>query len=273
MIGLGGGAHVWGPRMFDKSGWKKFEYDPLIAQWAAQAHVIAKTVVADPQMKKAWLQCQGTWFVGVDALPSDPMGKLGKVALKGAVVDWLTHIETKPMHPSQLSVMYPGYPKPRQGESDNAFGYRLKRDGAHVDGLLPVGVARQRMLKEPHAYVLGLPLNKTSPKASPLVVWEGSHVIMALTFQKVFAGVPSNKWQDHDVTEVYQAARRQVFEQCRRVVVHAQPGESYVVHRLALHGVAPFGVGAEVACEAPDEGRMIAYLRPELVDASRWVTL
>ena len=92
-------------------------------------------------------------------------------------------------------------------------------------------------------------------------------------FQKVFAGVPSNKWQDHDVTEVYQAARRQVFEQCRRVVVHAQPGESYVVHRLALHGVAPFDVGAEVACEAPDEGRMIAYLRPELVDVSRWVTL
>jgi len=259
--------------MFDTSGWKKFEYDPLIAQWVTEAHAVAKTVVADPQMKKAWLQCQGTWFVGVDALPTDPMGKIGTVALKGEVIDWLTQVDTKPMHPSQLSVMYPGYPKPRQGESDSAFGYRFKRDAAHVDGLLPVGLARQRMLKEPHAYVLGLPLNKTSSAASSMVVWEGSHVIMAQTFQKVFLGVPAGAWQYLDVTEVYKAARRQVFEQCKRVIVHAQPGESYVVHRLALHGVAPFGEGAEAACQAPEEGRMIAYFRPELVDTSQWASL
>jgi hypothetical protein len=256
--------------MFDDTGWKKFDYDPQIARWAAKAHSIALDVVARPEMKKAWLQCQGTWFVGVDALPSDYAGKIGKVALRGVVVDWLSRVQTKPMHPAQLSVMYPGYPKPRQGESDNAFGYRLYRDAAHVDGLLPVGVARQRMLKEPHAYVLGLPLNKTSRQASPMVIWEGSHIIMAKTFQKAFTGVPTGDWEHVDLTDVYKATRRHVFETCRRVTVDARPGEAYVVHRLALHGVAPWGTEAETIPKAPKEERMIAYLRPELADASQW---
>ena len=79
-----------------------------------------------------------------------------------------------------------GYPKPRKGESESAFRYRLNRDAAHVDGLLPVGAHRQRMLKEPHAYVLGLPLNESAAGASPLVVWEGSHVIMAEVFLTAF---------------------------------------------------------------------------------------
>jgi hypothetical protein len=41
--------------------------------------------------------------------------------------------------------------------------------------------------------------------------------------------------------------------------VPAQPGEAVLVHRLALHGVAPWQKGAT----APPEGRMIAYFRPE----------
>jgi hypothetical protein len=259
--------------MFDDSGWKKFEYDPLIARWAAEAQSVALDVVVSPEMQKAWLQCQGTWFVGVDALPSDDAGKIGEITLRGVVVDWLSQVQNKPMHPAQLSVMYPGYPKPRQGESDSAIGYRLNRDAAHVDGLLPVGTARQRMLKESHAYVLGLPLNKTSRQASPMVIWEGSHIIMAKTFHKAFLGVPACDWKHVDLTDVYKAARRHVFDTCRRVIVHAQPGEAYAVHRLALHGVAPWGAGAEAPFEAPKEGRMIAYLRPELVDASQWANL
>lgn len=230
-------------------------------------------MAANSEMKKAWLQCQGTWFVGVDALPSDEMGKIGNVFLRGAVIDWLSNVQTKSIHPAQLSVIYPGYPKARQGEMNSAFGYRLNRDAAHVDGLLPVGVLRQRMLKEPHAYVLGLPLNKTSPEASPMVVWEGSHIIMAQTFQKAFLGVPLSEWKYIDLTDVYKAARRDVFERCRRVTVHAQPGEAYVIHRLALHGVAPFIKGAETAHGIPQEGRMIAYLRPELMDVSQWINL
>ena len=42
----------------------------------------------------------------------------------------------------------------------------------------PIGPERQRMLRERHAWLLGLPLSETSAGASPLVVWEGSHHLM-----------------------------------------------------------------------------------------------
>ncbi len=55
-----------------------------------------------------------------------------------------------------------------------AFRFRLNRDAAHLDGLLPIGPDKRRMVKEPHAWILGLPLNACGAGASPLVVWEGS---------------------------------------------------------------------------------------------------
>lgn len=252
--------------MFTTKGWRLFSYDPAIAAWAQAALRQAKAVVAQPEMRKKWLQCQGTWFVGVDALASDGQGALGGVSLAGEVIDWLSEIDYLPFHPAQLSVIYPGYPKPRIGDTEAGFRYRKNRDAAHVDGLLAVGPERRRMLKEPHAFILGLPLNSCSPAASPMVVWEGSHLIMAEVFQKAFAGIDAASWAEVDVTEVYQAARRQVFERCEKVFVHAAPGEAYVVHRLALHGVAPWQSGAD----APQEGRMIAYFRPELATKSLW---
>ena len=255
--------------MFGAKGWKRFSYDPAIAAWASNALQHAKLVVQDSEMQKKWLQCRGTWFVGVDALASDRQGKLAGTPLAGEVIQWLSAIDYVPFHPAQLSVMYPGYPKPRDGETNAAFRYRKKRDAAHVDGLLPVGPERRRMLKEPHAFILGLPLNSCSDTASPMVVWEGSHLIMAQAFQKTFAGIDAADWAEVDVTEVYQTARRQVFEGCKRVVVHAQPGEAYVLHRLSLHGIAPWGEDAK----APAEGRMIAYLRPELSHLKDWCSV
>ena len=252
--------------MFTTKGWRRFSYDPAIAAWAQAALRQAKAVVAQPEMRKKWLQCQGTWFVGVDALASDGQGALGGVSLAGEVIDWLSEIDYLPFHPAQLSVIYPGYPKPRIGDTEAGFRYRKNRDAAHVDGLLAVGPERRRMLKEPNAFILGLPLNSCSPAASPMVVWEGSHLIIAEVFQKAFAGIDATSWAEVDVTAVYQAARRQVFERCKRVLVHAAPGEAYVVHRLALHGVAPWQSGAD----APEEGRMIAYFRPELATKSLW---
>ena len=252
--------------MFDHTSWKKFDYDSDIANWVGTAHQVARAIVADPKMRATWLQCEGTWFVGVDVLPSDEAGTIADTLLKGRVMDWLSQIATKPMHPAQLSVIYNGYPKPRKGENDRAFNYRLKRDSAHVDGLLPVGEARSRILKEPHAYILGLPLNSCAHDASPLVIWEGSHIVMAETFDKALKDKSPQEWDTINLTDVYQAARRHVFQTCPRVAVHAEPGEAYVVHRLALHGVAPWADGAA----APKEGRMIAYLRPELADVSQW---
>ena len=54
--------------------------------------------------------------------------------------------------------------------------------------------------------------------------------------------------------------RRRIFAECPRVAVIARPGEAYAIHRLALHGVAPW---QEEAPAGPD-GRMIAYFRPAL---------
>ena len=255
--------------MFGQKGWCKFDYDPCIARWAEAAHKEGCLVLRDTAMREKWLQCAATWFVGVDALPSDPAGRIGDADLKGVVIDALSETQTKPLHPAQLSIMFEGYPKPREGESEAAYGYRLKRDAAHVDGLLPVGKDRRRILKEPHAYILGLPLNETSPGASSLVVWEGSHILMAEAFQSVLNKYDSKDWDNIDITEIYQSTRKKVFDMCKRVIVHARPGEAYVLHRLSLHGVAPWATGAV----APLEGRMIAYLRPELADPSAWPLL
>ena len=253
--------------MFATKGWRRFSYDPAIAAWAQEALRQAKEVVQHPEMRKKWLQCHGTWFVGVDALASDEHGTLGGVPLAGNVIKWLSDMECLPFHPAQLSVLYPGYPKPRMSETAAGFRYRKNRDAAHVDGLLAVGPDRRRLLKEPHAFILGLPLNSCSPAASPMVVWEGSHLIMAEVFQKAFADINAASWAKVDVTELYQAARRHVFKRCTRVIMHAKPGEAFVLHRLALHGIAPWETGAD----APKEGRMIAYFRPELRDQAKWV--
>jgi hypothetical protein len=64
-------------------------------------------------------------------------------------------------------------------------------------------------------------------------------------------------WAAEDVTDAYVAARRDAFESCPRVPVHAAPGEAYLAHRLVLHGVAPWGESPET------EPRVIVYFRPD----------
>jgi hypothetical protein len=246
-----------------QKGWLRFAAEESIRDWAAHAQRCAETATADPAHAK-WLDCEGTWFIGVDALPNDPDGRLPSgPPLEGAALDFIrAHFgEIPALHRGQLSVIYPGYPRPRRGESDAAFGYRCKRDGAHVDGIKIYGTARRRRVEEPHAWVLGLPLNKTSKDAAPLVVWEGSHLIMREAFRQAFEGIALEDWAHVDITDIYTAARREVFETCKRVEVHANPGEAYLMHRLCLHGVAPWADGASATDGA---GRMIAYFRPEM---------
>ena len=251
---------------FRQFGWLRFPMDPRVRSWAEQARDAATDAISDPAHAQ-WLDCEGTWFIGVDALPNDADGRLPSGApLEGPAVDFISkHLGAlPPLHRAQLSVIYPGYPRPRRGESDAAFGYRRNRDAAHVDGIKMFGEARRRRVEEPHAWVLGLPLNVTSPDAAPLVVWEGSHDIMRKAFASAFKGVPAQEWHLVDVTDAYTAARREVFETCKRVTVHAAPGEAYLMHRLCLHGVAPW---SDAATAPEGEGRMIAYFRPEM---SQW---
>lgn len=242
-------------------GWARFGWDPHVAEWARAADAAAQGALRDPALAH-WHQCEGTWFVGVDALDNDALGAVGGVPLAGAAIEALTPLP--PLHRAQVSAIFPGYPRPRRGEGDAAFRYRRDRDAAHVDGLLPEGAARRRHLREPHAWILGLPLTETNPNAAPLVVWEGSHHVMRAAFARALDGSDPADWGEVDLTDAYHAARREVFATCRRVTVHARPGEAYIVHRLALHGVAPWA--------APDgPPRIIAYFRPELARATDWL--
>lgn len=247
-----GSAETW------RSGWIKFPYDPTLAAWVAVASQVAKTVTADPVMQRQWLQCEGTWFVGVDALPNDPLGYVGGSGpLLGDAVDFIhQRLGGLPaLHPAQLSVMYPGYPRPRANETAAAFKFRQTRDAAHIDGILPEGPERRRKLVEPHAFILGLPLDQTPPGACPLVVWPDSPAIVRRHLKAAFAAQPAAPWSSLDITEAYAAARREVFATCPRLELPAQPGEAYLLHRLALHGVAPWRADSA-------ERRTVAYFRP-----------
>lgn len=240
-------------------GWQRIGPDPAILAWAKAARQSALSILATTT--EPW-RCGGTWFVGVDALPNQPDG-----AINGTPFPWAAlPLTSEPLHPAQLSVIGLGYPQPSPDETPAAFAFRRDRDAAHLDGLLAVGPKKARMVKEPHAWILGLPLNDTT--ASPLTVWEGSHEILRAALSRALAPYSPETWGDIDLTEPCQMARREIFASCRRVELPAKPGEATLVHRLTLHGVAPWRPGDH----APPEGRMIAYLRPQFATVHQWLT-
>ena len=242
---------------FERDGWAVFAFDQQIADWVAHATPAALSAIHAPE-NADWLRCGGTWFAGVNVLENDASGAIiGSGALTGAVVDFLRtrNLPTDNWDKAQISVIYPGYPQPGAQEIEQAFNYRLNRDAAHVDGLLPTGPDRRRVIGEPHAFVLGLPLNRTSADASPMVIWKGSHNLMRAALIDALRGHPETDWPETDVTEAYHAARRHVFKTCERVEIHAEPEQAYIIDRHTLHGVAPWGPNAI----APPEGRIIAY--------------
>lgn len=254
---------------FLADGFLRFPAAAASLAWAAHARPVAAAATADPAHAH-WLRCGGTWFVGVDALPNDASGRLaGGPPLAGAAIDFIRDglKLALPLHRAQVSVCYPGYPQPSAEESQQAYAFRRNRDAAHVDGLLAEGPEKRRYLKEPHAYILGITLTEQSPDAAPLTVWKGSHRIMQAMFAAAFAGRPPEQWRAVDVTDAYQAARREVFAKCERLTLPSAPGEAVLVHRHLVHGVAPWG---EHATAAP-EGRMIAYLRPEFPAIADWL--
>lgn len=233
--------------MVGPEGYRILPHDPVLLRWAEAARQRGEEVLSDPQMRATWLRHGGTWFVGVDALPNASDGSVDGVPLpEGVRALW-----PGPWHKAQLSVVFPGYPRRDEGETDAAHRFRCTRDAAHVDGLHRED--GRRILREPHAFILGLPLDTT--RESPLVVWEGSHEIMrdALSGAKI----------GDDVTEAYTQARRAVFETCKRTELGSEPGQAILLNRLLVHGVAPWaGPG-----NAP---RRMAYFRPILGNRDRW---
>lgn len=240
-------------------GWCRIGPDPAIAAWAGAARQAALDVLATTT--EPW-RCGGTWFVGVDALQNAPDG-----SIQGTTFPWsMLPLIPEPLHRAQLSVIRPGYPQPSPDETPAAFAFRRDRDAARLDGLLAVGRDKRRMVKEPHAWILGLPLNETS--AAPLTVWEGSHEILRAALLKALSPHPPETWGEIDITDAYQQARREVFATCHRIELPAKPGEATLLHRLAIHGVAVW----KRQDQAPPEGRMIAYLRPQLSTVEAWLT-
>lgn len=240
-------------------GWQRIGPNPAIAAWATAAHRVALATLATAT--EPW-RCGGTWFVGVDALPNAPDGTIGDTAFPWDALP----LSPQPLHRAQLSVIRAGYPQPSPDETPAAFAFRQTRDAAHLDGLLPIGPDKRRMVKEPHAWILGLPLNDTT--AAPLTVWEGSHHLIRAALLRSLAPYPQDDWGEIDITDAYQQVRRDIFATCRRIELPARPGEATLLHRLALHGVAPW----KATDTTPPEGRMIAYLRPQLATVHQWLT-
>ncbi|MDW4496643.1 hypothetical protein R5H30_01515 [Sulfitobacter sp. D35] len=255
---------------FERRGWAVFPSEPATVDWARHALEAADAAVSDPGLADM-LQCEGTWFVGLEALPNDAAGAVGASGpLRGEAAEAAGRIcgGMPALHRAQLSITYPGYPRRRHGESDAAFRYRRDRDAAHVDGVLGVGTPKRRFVREPHAFILGIMLTEADAGAAPLVAWEGSHRVMREAFRRAFAGQDAQNPGDVDVTEAYVAARRVVFETCRRVVLTGPPGTGVLLHRLTLHGVAPWADGAQ----ADPRGRAIAYFRPAIDgDVAAWL--
>lgn len=246
--------------MFERRGWRQVA-GAGIAAWARAAGPVARAAVT--QSAEPW-RCGGTWFVGLDALPNADSGAVG-----GAAFPWEDlGLAPVALHPAQLSVVGAGYPQRSDAETEAAFRFRLNRDAAHLDGLIAEGPQKRRRVVEPHRWIVGMALNAADAGAAPLVVWEGSHEIMRDGLLGALRDVPVGDWGLVDITEAYQAARKRVFAECPRVVLPAQVGGAVVLHRLVVHGVAPWAEGAKA--DAP--GRMIAYFRPLMPSVGAWLS-
>jgi hypothetical protein len=257
---------------FFARGWCQFEFDSRLSNWVKSALPAAQASVIDEANRK-WLRCGDTWFAGVNVLPNASDGSIDsdlRLELKCDVVDFITEalgLSDFSWDKAQVSVCYSGYPQRMDTETEAAFVFRRDRDAAHVDGLLPEGVNRRRFLREWHGFILAIPMLEYDAGASPFVVWEGSQEIVRQKFQSIFQNKQAGDWPSLDITEDYHDVRHHIFKACKRVEIVAKPGEAYLVHRLALHGVAPWKTDLGSTCKE----RMICYFRPETGGVEQWL--
>ena len=258
-------------RRYREEGWTVFPHDPALASWAADCAAVARAMLTDPELAE-WYRCDGTWFAGVNALPNDAEGSIPQQVppLSGEAVAFARDtlgLGGFGWDMGQISVVFPGYPRHGAEDTEASFRYRLNRYAAHVDGLERTMPERRRKLSETHSFLLGIPLTDAKAEEGAFVVWRGSHEIMREAFTALFEGHDPKDWFDIDVTDAYVAARKHCFEVCEPIRIAPGVGKAYIVHPLALHGVAPW--------EAPTtDPRMIAYFRPDAFDGDpvRWLS-
>ena len=243
--------------MTNDPGYRLFPVSSDGRKWAEAANFVADQVTADAAIRAANLRHGNTWFVGVDALPTGPHGEILGIPCGGA---WRSVIpDVAPWHKAQLSVVYPGYPKQDDDQSQANHAYRINKAAAHVDGLLPVGRERRRYPREFHAFVLGLPLNASS--AAPTVCWAGSHKIMGHALR---TAIGDHNPSAVDVTQAYHDARKEIFNTCKMVELRVEPGAAFLLHRFTLHGTAPWS-------DSSTQERRIAFFRPEFQNPKDWL--
>ena len=87
-------------------GWFEFPYDARLARWVREGLQSAWSAVDAPE-NAHWHQCEGTWFVGVNALPNDAAGAVaGGGPLAGAAYEFaMSLFGALPLRAAQLSVV------------------------------------------------------------------------------------------------------------------------------------------------------------------------
>ncbi|MCA8867563.1 MAG: hypothetical protein KDA67_02850 [Rhodobacteraceae bacterium] len=146
---------------FQDLGWLRFAPEPAVQEWLFQVRPTALACLADPAFLD-WWRCGGTWFVGVNALGNDHLGRVGtSEPLSGEAIEFIRRdldLGNYGLDRAQISAILPGYPKIGHDENAASYRFRRQRDAAHVDGLHAIGPERRRMQREFQGYLLGLPV-------------------------------------------------------------------------------------------------------------------
>ncbi len=257
-------------RLLNQNSWAVCEPDKRMLTWIRNAKNTAQQKLKVDGFDKTQLRCGGTWFVGANFLDNDSFGTLNKVRLEGMAIEAILERYGRlfcEWDRAQISICYPGYPKPSKQETAAAFSFRKNSFGAHVDGILPIGNPKRRYAKEYHAFIFGIPLEDYNQFAAPVVVWEGSHRIIRTFLSRVLLQNGVEKWKNLDITQIYAEARKEALSKCKKKIIHVPLGGCYVLHRLAVHGIMPW----KKRGNSEAESRMVAYFRPILKDSQFWL--
>ena len=249
---------------YSTRGWVALPFSDDLFSWVngVKASVNQKLQLMCEEEKD--VRCGGTWFPGVNFLDNDPHGNIDGSIFPSDLTDLKKKLEpafSGFYDRAQISICYPGYPKKMDDETVSAFNYRKNRFAAHLDGLLPIGQHRRRFLMEHHAFIYGIPINLTGEGSSPCVVWEGSHKVVQNEFKSFLTFRKIHSLQDQDVTEFYSSIRKKIFASCRMKKIWLPVGQSYLIHRLTLHGILPWVRDAKNT----NVNRTVAYFRPHLI--------
>ena len=121
---------------YEDNGWIKFKYDAKLYDWLKTVSREVFSEIQNHDNRNNWLRYQGTWFAGVNVLKNNIQGAVvGGRRLDTDSSRWALekfNVKEIKWDKGQVSVCYPGYPKPAHSESLAAFKYRLKNSASYI---------------------------------------------------------------------------------------------------------------------------------------------